>query len=256
MSPKNGSALVVLRPGEARALIGLCIASMDAVRQRTRSGHMVVVGGTTTRHVVHHLLGEDPGRDSFAVGQIRHGNLGETPQPIRGPGPYLFDEGQVTRGWPARLLEKFGPGDIYIKGANAIDHEGNAAILLGSPMGGSIGVALPILAARGGHLILPVTLEKLIPSVPKSLGLLGQGKIDHVMGNETGLIPIMAGSATVITELQAMRHLADVTATAVAAGGVDDCAGARVIHFTGASENVEKMWDIIIRLRDTELVDP
>ncbi|MBF0173197.1 MAG: hypothetical protein HQL83_07095 [Magnetococcales bacterium] len=249
------SALVVLRPGEARALTGQAVASLEQVQKKKHSGHMVIVGSGTTRHVVHHLLGEDPGRDNFAVGQISNARLGETPQAIRGPGPYLFDQGQISRGWPAPLLEKFGPGDIYVKGANAIDPDGHVAILLGSPVGGSIGIALPILYARGGSLIIPVTLEKLIPSVPKALGLLGQGITDHVMGTAVGLIPIMAGSATVVTEIDAMRILAEVEATVVASGGVDDCTGSKVIQFQGKKEHVEKMWDIIDKLRHNGLTD-
>ncbi|HIJ84544.1 MAG: hypothetical protein HW380_1639 [Magnetococcales bacterium] len=252
---KETSALVVLRPGEARSLIGQAVASLETVQEKTRSGHMVIVGGSTTRHIIHHLLKEDPGRDTFAVGQIKNALLGETPQSTRGPGPYLFDQGQTSRGWPAPLLEKFGPGDIYIKGANAIDPEGNAAILLGSPVGGSIGVALAILHARGGSLIIPVTLEKLIPSVPRTHGLLGQRANGRVMGNPVGLIPIMAGSATIITELDAMRILANCDATLVAAGGVDDCAGASIIQFQGNVENVEKMWDIILEVQNKNLPD-
>ncbi|MBF0132020.1 MAG: hypothetical protein HQL75_05480 [Magnetococcales bacterium] len=248
------SAVVVLRPGEARALVGQAVASLQQVQEKRHSGHMVIVGSSTARHVIHHLLKEDPGRDTFAVGQIRNARLGETPKDSRGPGPYLFDQGHITRGWPAPLLEKFGPGDIYLKGANAIDPQGNAAILLGSPTGGSIGVALSILYARGGSLIIPVTLEKLIPSVPKAMGLLGQGVPQRVMGIAVGLIPIMAGSATIVTELQAMRILANVEATVVAAGGTDDCAGAAVIHFQGKEENVKKMWDIILAMRDNNLI--
>ncbi|MBF0414745.1 MAG: hypothetical protein HQL79_03140 [Magnetococcales bacterium] len=250
---EHDTAVVVLRPGEARALIGQAVAQLPRVQERKRSGHMVIIGGSTTRHVVTHLLKEDPGRDSFAVGRVGDGCLGETPQAGRGPGPYLFDQGQVTRGWPAPLLEKFAPGDIYIKGANAVDPEGNTAILLGSPVGGSIGVALAILHARGGELIIPVSLEKLIPSIPKATGLLGQGANGRVMGYPVGWIPIAAGSATVITELQAMSILANVQATVVAAGGFDDCAGARVIHMRGLREDVERMWGIIAAIRDTPL---
>lgn len=250
---EQDTAVVVLRPGESRALVGQAVARLQNVQEKTRSGHMVIVGSSTTRHVVTHLLNEDPGRDSFAVGRVSDGCLGETPLEGRGPGPYLFDQGQVTRGWPGPLLEKFAPGDIYIKGANAVDPDGNTAILLGSKVGGSIGVALAILHARGGKLIVPVTLEKLIPSIPKAIGLLGQGVNDRVMGYPVGWIPIAAGSATVITELEAMSILANVQATVVASGGFDDCAGARVIHFRGLREDVGRMWDIIAKIRETPL---
>ncbi|MBF0614758.1 MAG: hypothetical protein G8237_13745 [Magnetococcales bacterium] len=245
MTPPEESAVAVVRPGEGRQLIGMAVAALPAVRSRLQQGRMVIVGGTTTRHVVRALLGEDPGRDQFAVGWIRAGALGESPREGRGPGPYLFEDGQVSRGWPAPLLERFAVGDVYIKGANAIDSAGHVAVLMASPVGGTIGAAMAILMARGGELIVPVSLGKLIPSVPAACGLLGQGRCRRVMGTPVGYMPIMAGSATVVTEVEAVRILTSgaVRATVVASGGVDDCAGALVLALTGAGDAVHALMD-------------
>lgn len=243
------TALLVLRPEESASLIGQAVATLPRVRQKTQQGRMVIVGGTTTRHVVRHLLAEDPGATSFAVGWIHNGTLGETPAQGRGPGPYLFVDGQITRGWPMSILEHFKSGDIYIKGANAIDPAGNAAILIASPTGGTIGAALTILFARGGELLIPVSLRKLIPSVPNSLGLVGQGKVDRVMGSPVGLMPILAGGATLITEIQALAILYALQATPIASGGVEDCSGAVVLHVGGAAQQIDAVWDAIMAMR-------
>ncbi len=245
----GSSALVVLRAEEGAALIGRAVAALPRVRQRLQRGRMAIVGGGTTCHVVRHLLGEDPERDRFAVGCIRNGRLGETPAEGRGPGAYLFDHGVVSRGWPGPLLNDFEAGDIYIKGANALDAAGHVAILLASPVGGTIGAALAILMARGGELIVPVSLNKLIPSVPAACGLLGQGRVDRVMGTPVGLLPLMAGSATVITELTALRILYDLAATPVAADGFDDCAGAMVLHLSGAADRIDQLWQQLDAMR-------
>ncbi len=45
------TALIVLTPETGRRLIGLAVASMERVRERTRRGRMVIVGGGTTRFV-------------------------------------------------------------------------------------------------------------------------------------------------------------------------------------------------------------
>ena len=243
------TALVVVRPEEGRRLIGRAVAQLPQVQARTRSGHMVIVGGSTSRYVAQSLLGEDPGGAAFSVGWIREGVLGETPRSGRGPGPVLFEEGVVTRGWPGHLMEQFGPGDVYVKGANALDPQGHAAVLMGSPTGGSIGVAITILSARGGVLILPVSLQKLIPSVPAVCGLLGQGCVDRVMGLDVGYMPIMAGTATLVTEVSAFQLLTGVRATLVAAGGVDDCEGALVFHLKGRTKEVEDAWNLLAELR-------
>lgn len=248
-NPTQGTALIVLRPEEGRRLIGRAVAEMPSVQARTRSGRMVIVGGSTTRHVARHLTGDDPGLASFAMGWIRDGALGETPADGRGPGPVLFEEGVISRGWPGKLLESFATGDIYIKGANAIDPQGHAAVLMASPTGGTIGAALTLILARGGELILPVSLAKLIPSVPAACGLLGQGRVDRVMGSPVGYMPIMAGSATLVTEVTAIHRLAGVTATPVAAGGLDDCTGALTLHLRGPVDGVARIWGLIAAMR-------
>ncbi len=249
----ESTALIVLRPDEGRWLIGRAVAEMAVVRERTRRGRMVIVGSSTARHVVHHLTGEDPGLARFAVGWVRDGELGVTPPSGRGPGPVLFDNGRISRGWPGKLLESFTAGDIYVKGANAIDPMGNAAVLIGSPTGGSLGEALTVILSRGGRLIMPVSLEKLIPSVPAACGLLGQGVVDRVMGIPVGYMPIMAGCATIVTEVTAIHMLTGVKATPVAAGGIDDCAGATTLHLQGPRAEVERIWNWIAdRRQQTE----
>ena len=240
---------MVVRPEEGLRLIGLAVARMPVVQARTRSGRMAIVGGSTTRHVVWSLTGEDPGQDEFAIGWIRDGALGETPRAGRGPGPVLFEEGVMRRGWPGPLLERFDGEDVYVKGANALDPQGNVAVLMGSPTGGSIGAAMALLQARGGTLIVPVSLQKLVPSIPAVCGLLGHDRVDRVMGIKVGYMPLMAGSATVITEISAFRMLTGVHATLVAAGGVDDCVGASVLHLEGGAEEVERAWHLLQRLR-------
>ncbi|MBF0461266.1 MAG: hypothetical protein HQL87_07715 [Magnetococcales bacterium] len=249
--PSTHTAVVVVRPEEGRRLIGQAVAGLPQVQAHTQAGRMVIVGSTTTRYVAWALTGLDPGQESFAVGWIRDGTLGETPRAGRGTGPLLFEEGVLTRGWPAPLLDRFGSGDIYIKGANAIDAQGNAAVLVASPAGGTIGAALAILLARGGELILPVSLQKTIPSVPAACGLLGQGRVNRVMGSAVGYIPIMAGCATLITEIDALRLLSGVQATPVAAGGVDDCTGAIVLHLQGSQDQVDQAWNLLTSLRET-----
>ncbi|MBF0125295.1 MAG: hypothetical protein HQL60_08160 [Magnetococcales bacterium] len=237
------TALVVLKPEQSAALIGQAVAALPQVRQHRQQGCMVIVGGSTTRHVVRCLLGEDPGRDSFAIGCIQHGQLGETNAQQRGPGAYLLQDGVVSRGWPGPLLAQFKGGDVYIKGANAIDSMGHTAILLGSPTGGTIGAAWAILMARGGELIVPVSLRKQIPSVLAACGKLGHDRVDRVMGTPVGYLPIPAGCATVVTEVEAFHILYQVTATPVASGGFDDCVGALVFHLAGAPEQIELAWE-------------
>ncbi len=241
------TALVVLPPETSRRLIGEAVAALPQLKRAMANGRIVIAGGGTTRHVVRALLGEDPGHASFAIGWIHDGEFAETPVEGRGPGPYLIEESRVSRGWPGPVLERFTHGDLYIKGANAIDAEGNVGILLGSPTGGGIGDALPVIYARGAELIIPVSLQKLVPSIPAAGGKLGQRRVASATGAPLGYMPIMAGFATVITEIDAVRILYDLTATMVAAGGADDCEGAVVLHVEGKTSAVESLLETLRR---------
>lgn len=243
------NAVIVLRPEEGKQLIGEAIAQLPQVQQARDTGRLVITGGTTSRYVAKALLGEDPGAESFAVGWIHEGELGETPAHSRGAGPIFLDQGTMERGWPGPVLEKFTAGDVYIKGANAIDSEGNTGILMASPVGGTIGAALSIILARGAELIMPVSLQKLIPSIAAVGGKLGHGKVEHVMGTPVGYMPIMAGYATVVTEIEALKQLFDLDATVVAAGGNGDSVAALTLYIEGKAAEVSRCLDKIQDMR-------
>jgi hypothetical protein len=85
----------------------------------------------------------------------------------------------------------------------------------------------------------------LIPCVAVTVPLLGQGRVDRVMGNPVGMMPIMASAATVVTEVEAIRLLAGVVATPVAAGGMDDCQGSLTLHLQGDGDGVDKIWNLV-----------
>ncbi len=242
---KPQTALIVLPPDTARHLIGRAVAELPQLKRAMVNGRIIIAGGGTTRHVVQSLLGEDPGHAAFSIGWIQGGAFAETPVKSRGPGPYLIEHSHVSRGWPGPLLEQFEAGDIYIKSGNAIDAEGNVGILLGSPVGGGIGSALPIIYARGAELIIPISLTKLVPSIPAIGGKLGQQRLSQATGAPLGYMPIMAGFATVVTELDAIRILYDLTATMVASGGAEDCEGAVTLHVAGSAEKIGKLMKAI-----------
>ena len=242
---KKETALIVLPPDTARQLIGRAVAELPQLKRAMVDGRIVVAGSGTTRHVAKALLGEDPGHAPFSIGWIQGGVFAETPAQNRGPGPYLIEHSHVSRGWPGPLLEQFEAGDIYIKSGNAIDTEGNVGILLGSPVGGGIGSALPIIYARGAELVIPISLTKLVPSVSAAGGKLGQQRLSRATGAPVGYMPVMAGFATVITELDALRILYDLTATMVASGGAEDCEGAIVLHVEGGKEKIDELMAAI-----------
>ncbi len=117
--------------------------------------------------------------------------------------------------------------------------------MVSSPDGGTIGRAWGTLAAKGVNLILPVGLEKLIPSVEAAARVCGQGRFNYATGSSCGLVPITNG--LVFTELEALELLFGVEAIQVAAGGQGSCQGAVVVAIHGAGENVEAAFNFVER---------
>jgi acylphosphatase len=125
-----------------------------------------------------------------------------------------------------------------IKGASAVDPEGNAGVLVSHPEGGTIGWAIGSVWARGIHLITPVGLEKLVPSVRQSVSLCGQYTFDYVQGKTVGMVPLVG--AEVVTEIKALNILAGVDAFHVASGGVNGSEGSVTLVAEGNKESVNK----------------
>lgn len=243
------TAVIVLRPEEGKTLIGEATARLPEVEKAMKSGRVVITAGTTCRYVARALFGEDPGFEAFAAGWIHDGKLGEAPLEGRGPGPFIVERGELSRGWPGPVLERFEAHDIYIKGGNAIDAEGNIGILMANAVGGTIGAALSIVLARGALLVIPISLQKMIPSVAAVGGKLGHGRVQQFMGLPVGYMPILAGYARVVTELEALRILFGLEATLVASGGVADSVGALSVYVEGPSEGVQACFARIAELR-------
>ena len=63
----------------------------------------------------------------------------------------------------ADVVDSLKEGDVIVKGANALDlTRKQAAILIGHPKAGTIGLALPAIVGRRVKLIIPVGIEKRI----------------------------------------------------------------------------------------------
>jgi hypothetical protein len=242
-------ALFVFTPAESKRFIGKAIAEMEEVKKAKESGKILIGHGSTNVFVAEEILGKEKvaelmNRDSYLSGVILRGmlctTLGEEKPPI-----LVLNRGAVEPPPPtmSELLRDFGRDSIFIKGANAVDPEGNAAVFMGHPEGGTIGWAIGTILARGIRLIVPVGLEKLIPSVKKAVSLCGQHTFDYSTGQRLGLMPL--SGAKVITEIEALKILAGVESFQVASGGNGGSEGAVTLVAEGDAEMVKKAIRLI-----------
>jgi hypothetical protein len=205
-----------------------------------KGGRLIIGHGTTNAFVAEELLGEDVPKWHYAAGVIAGSRLGVSDSEKRLP-PFAWKDGERYEGEWTDLLGEFERGDVFIKGGNAVDPEGNVGVLLGSPVGGTVGQFFGIIAARGAHLIAPIGLEKLVPDVVEAARHCGTRSTDKCDGlpSGMGLLP----SPWVITELEAFEVLFGVSAWHVASGGIAGSEGSVTIAIEGPPDAVTSAFE-------------
>ncbi|MBI4297293.1 MAG: hypothetical protein HY676_02040 [Chloroflexi bacterium] len=237
------AALAVLTPSESKRLIAKAVAALPEIETALQSGWIIISRGTTNAFVAEELMGVSiENKIRYAAGIISQGKLGIAPRETQMK-PFVLHKGQPAELLPEKALEGFGPDDVFIKGANAVDLGGNTGVLVAGEQGGTIGGALTTLSARGSHLIMPIGLEKLVPSVADVAYRMGTRRYKYSMGMNVGLIPVSTGQ--VVTEIQALKVLSGATASHAASGGIGNSQGSVVLVIEGEEEAVEKAWAII-----------
>jgi hypothetical protein len=238
------AALVVLNPSESRRLLGKATAALPEVQRALRQGTIIIARGITNAYVTEELLGirVEP-KAGLTVGLVCHGMTTSH----EGPPPtahHVIRRGEVVEGADSRQeIVGFGPEDVFIKGANAVDSDGHAGVFASSVVGGTIGMAWPVVTARGSHLVMPVGLEKLVPSVIEAARRTGLYHFRWSTGLPVRLMPVV--TAMVLTEIQALAVLAGVRATHVGSGGVGGSEGAVVLSIEGEESRVERAFEIV-----------
>jgi len=222
--------------------LGKAVAALPEVRRAMQKGRIIVANGTTTAFVAEELLGQEVPKFRFAAGYISRGRLDSTGEAERIPA-FVLVNGQPVTVEVAEAIREFEAGDVFIKGANAVDPNGHVGILLGNDRGGTIGMALGTLTARGCTLIVPVGLEKLVPSVIEAARTCGITRLKYAMGGKVGLMPVV--NATVITEIEALHVLTGVEATHVSSGGIGGSEGAVVLVVEGTDAQVSSAFELV-----------
>ena len=237
------SALVALKPSESKRVIAKGVAALPEVKRAMERGLIVVGRGTTNAFVAEELTGEKiENKSRYAAGFIVDGELSATPVVSLIPVVVLRD-GRRVGITPPDALREFGEKDVSIKGASAIDADGNVAVCAASPESGTIGGILPTVLARRSYLIAPVGLEKLVPSVPQACDATGVFHFRYSTGLPVALVPMP--NALAVTEIQAFEVLTGVRAVAIGAGGVAGSEGTIVLSLTGEAAQIEKAMVLV-----------
>ncbi len=245
-------ALVLLLPRESKRLLARAVLQIPEVRRALEDGWFVVSRGVTPAYILEELTGQVFDKANCTAGIVAGGRLASTVEENR-LGPWVFKDGELSETPAPEALAQFRARDVSIKGANAVDHDGNVGVLAADGAGGTVGGIWGTLTARGSHWIAPVSLERLIPSVIEAARVTGNHLWDLTMGQSAGLMPIV--NAQVVTEIQALEILTGVTAIHIASGGVAGSEGAVILSLSGEEPVVREAFELLEAIKGEEQFD-
>lgn len=233
-------SLLVLSPANGKRLIAKAVLKHNTFREAINKGTIILALGTTNALIYEELTGERIKPEYFAAGIIKD-YLGVT-EPSSRISPLVLHKGQkVDLPW-LEALKTMNKDSVFIKGANAYDELGLVGVLVGGEAGGTIGQALGTLSMRGIKTIVPIGIEKRVPSVLESARLLTEPLIKN---NNMRVGMMVIPNATIINEIVALKILFNVDATLVAAGGMEGYEGSSVLVIKGEDQDIVKAIETI-----------
>lgn len=228
----------VLTVAESKRLIAKGVKAHPVVARALKEGIVSVAKGTTNAYIVEELTGEKIHKPHYCTGTTRpQGRKTEVEVANKLPALVLRKGERVEGLSDTEVVPEMKAGDVFIKGANALNYERDqAGILIGHPTGGTIGTAIGTVVARRACLLIPVGLEK---SVPHDLEELYQ-LLTATGANGSGptLWPIQG---EIFTELEALECLCGVEAFCIGAGGIAGAEGSVRIAVWGSAKELEEV---------------
>ena len=243
------AALVTLNPAASRRLIAKATVALPEVQAALKKGYIIIARGITAAYVSEELFNikvEPKTHQTFGlvVNSATNGNTAPPPCTM-----HVVRDGKVVENADSGVeIKNFGPNDVFIKGANAVDPQGNAGIMASSLKGGTWGMFTPHVTVRGSHLIITAGLEKMVPSVLDASDHSGVYYYKWSLGLPAKLVPAI--TAKVVTEIQALGVLAGVKAYHICSGGVGGSEGAVTLSVEGDEIHVKKALDLVNAIKN------
>jgi hypothetical protein len=228
---------ITLTVSEAKRIIAKGIAALPVVKAALETGNIFLKGGTTVSAVCEELTGNPMnilGRVS-PRGTVTAGS---------NPGKFhcaLIKMGKIVDADQTldSIVQQLGPDDVVIIGANAIDSDGNAAMMYGAPLGGPPGRIISGLMSECRHVIVAAGLEKLIPgSLLNIIQKTSRKSVDLAMGMAVGLTPVVG---RIVTEVESIAALAAVDCFVIGKGGISGAEGATTLVIDGPRAHIRRI---------------
>lgn len=236
-------ARAVLTVSESKRLIGKAVAQMPIVKAALKNGMVIITKGTTNTYVAEEILGRKLQHGALVSGKVYPSKGGKKLKKVLSMSEIVLVKGQLMDNLSlADAVKKLKPGDVVIKGANALDYQNKTAgVFIGAPNAGTTGTVMPYVVARKANLIIPVGLEK--QASGKAVDIANKMLEPILSLNKTPSMFVLTGH--IVTEIEALNIVADVTTFQAAAGGIGGAEGSVWLVFRGKRESVEKALKLV-----------
>ena len=240
----------LITPAAGKRLIAKVLTKHPSILKAIKNGTVVIVAGTTNGYVAEEILKEHHISNDFSRKHFFRGitlppndevtEEGRVTDESKFPGDVVITNGVWQKGKTiADVVDSLKEGDVILKGANALDLTNKqAAILIGHPKAGTIGLALPAIVGRRVKLIIPVGVEKRING---DLSALAE-KINTPGVGGYRLLPVIG---EIFTEIEALKVLTGAEVELIAAGGVCGAEGSCLIAVNGTEEQEKFAAEIV-----------
>lgn len=240
----------LITPAAGKRLIAKTLANHPAIKKALGNGTVIIVAGTTNGYLAEEILRNHHIQNDFSRKHFFRGITlppahavtveGRVPDESKFPGDVVIVKGVWEKGKTiADVVDSLKEGDVIVKGANALNlNRRRAAILIGHPKAGTIGLALPAVIGRRVKLIIPVGLEK---RVDADLNALAE-KLNAPGVAGYRLLPV---DGEVFTELDALAALTGAEVELIAGGGVCGAEGSVWLAVTGSEDQEEYAAQVV-----------
>lgn len=249
MSVSESSRQFLLTVSMGKRLIADALAADESILRYAKEHCLVVIMGSTNAELAT-ALAKKLSLPFSPKGFHRGLQLGPTRSVERATpqtADFIVREGKLLEDKTIfDLADSLGKDDMILKGANALHLKSrSAAVLIGSPTGGTMMPILQAAVGRRTRLIHPVGLEKRVERPISELTALANRS-----GDTKGL-RLLESCGEVFTELDAIEALFSLRACLLSAGGVMGAEGSVLLQLSGREEQLDSAERYFRSIQDT-----
>jgi len=236
---------LVLTVAQAKRLIARGVAKYEPVQKALAHGIVAVAKGGTNAYVLEEILGRAIEKTHYVLGQVLPAGVSRDGLLSADLPDVVLRRGEVVEGAQVTdVVNDMQAGDVFVKGANALNYSRRTTgLLVGHPTGGTIGAVIGPLVARRIHLLVPIGLEKCVPSDIVS----ASRRLEAEKAAGPSLWPL---HGDIFTEIEALGVLCGVEAIAIGSGGVAGAEGATWLACFGQPEQIDAVKALAESLKD------